>query len=131
MSPTKISLEVREFVLRYVESVEHLEVLLLLHRSPQAAWTAERVSAELRTSPVSTAQRLALLRSQGLLEQARENSSAYRFHSGSANAAVVAQLAEAYKERRHAIIDLIFSKPLEKVRVFAEAFRIRKDKNDG
>jgi hypothetical protein len=38
----------------------------------------------------------------------------------------VARLAGTYRERRVAVITLIVSKPLESVRAFSDAFRIRK-----
>jgi hypothetical protein len=42
--------------------------------------------------------------------------------------AAVAQLAKDYAERRVSVITLIFSKPVDKLRTFADAFRLRKDK---
>ena len=45
-------------------------------------------------------------------------------------AKVVAAVADAYAERRYTVIDVIFSKPAERIRVFADAFRLRQD-DDG
>jgi hypothetical protein len=40
------------------------------------------------------------------------------------------ELAMAYHNRRVTVIGLIFSKPLDKIRSFADAFRFRKDRPD-
>ena len=40
----------------------------------------------------------------------------------------VVRLAKDYAERRVTVITLIFSKPVDKLRTFADAFRLRKDK---
>jgi hypothetical protein len=45
-------------------------------------------------------------------------------------AATVEELARTYAERRVSVIGLIFAKPTEKLRSFADAFRIRKDRSD-
>jgi hypothetical protein len=43
----------------------------------------------------------------------------------------VGLLATAYARRHVAVISLIHSKPLEKAKSFADAFRLRKEKKDG
>jgi hypothetical protein len=42
----------------------------------------------------------------------------------------VSHLDHMYRERRVAVITLIASKPIENVRAFSEAFRIRRKKED-
>jgi len=42
--------------------------------------------------------------------------------------ATVVQLARDYAERRVTVITMIFSKPVDKLRTFADAFRFRKDR---
>jgi hypothetical protein len=46
-------------------------------------------------------------------------------------APAVAALAGLYATHRVSIISMIFSKPADRLRSFADAFRFRKDKNDG
>ena len=116
---------VRAFLLQCIDSVEQLEVLLHLHRTPQEFWTSESVAQALYSNPASIAQRLAGLHSNGLLIQT--SGSAYRYQPKTAELDVtVSQLAETYRQRRVAVITVIASKPLEKVRAFSEAFRLRK-----
>ena len=42
----------------------------------------------------------------------------------------VLRLAATYRERRVAVVTLIASKPIENVRAFSDAFRIRRRKED-
>jgi hypothetical protein len=43
---------------------------------------------------------------------------------------VVARLADTYRERRVAVVSLIASKPIDNVRAFSDAFRLRKRKEE-
>ena len=121
--------DVYRFVYQYMESVEQLEVLLLLRRSPGRGWSADDVARELYSHPRSVIQRLDLLLGQGLL---RENGQGYFQYAPRSTELdrTVAALAELYRERRVTVITLIASKPLENVKAFSDAFRIRKKKED-
>ena len=121
--------DVSRFVTQFMESVEQLEVLLLLRRSPGRAWSAGEVARELYSHPTSVIQRLQLLLGQGLLREHGQGFFQYAPRSAELDRTVGA-LAELYRERRVAIITLIASKPLENVKAFADAFRIRKKKED-
>lgn len=119
--------DLERFVAEHIHSLHQLEVLLLLQRTAPRAWTAAQVAAELRTNPTSAATTLADLTRRGLLKAVgQEPTYAYAPDTPDMDAAVVA-LAQMYEERRHAVIDLVYSKPdkLESIRAFADAFRVR------
>jgi hypothetical protein len=120
--------DVRRFLLQCIDSVEQLEVLLHLYRTPEQAWSCDSIALALYSNPASIARRLAGLYSNGLLTQT--SSSAYRYQPKTAELdGIVSQLAETYRQRRVAVITVIASKPMENVRAFSEAFRLRrKDK---
>lgn len=122
---------VRRFIARHIQSVEQLEVLLLLQRSPEREWTARQVSDALASHPYSAETRLLDLRARGLLT-GRENGGelTYRYAPPPDVAPVVTSLASAYAERRTSIITLIFAKPIDSVRTLADAFVVR-DGNGG
>ncbi len=123
--PESFPEEVRTLVATHIQSVEQLEVLLLLHAQQGRAWTAAEVAAELRIDAMSAASRLEDLSARGFLDHA---GGTYTFHSiDSAMSRAVTALAEAYRDRRVSLINLIFSKPVDKVRLFADAFKLRKD----
>src|ERR671914_1124136 len=62
--------DVRQFLLRYIDSVEQLEVLLLLCGSPSTAWSPEAVAQALYSNPTSVAYRLAMLQRHELIAAA-------------------------------------------------------------
>ncbi len=117
--------EVRRFLLQCIDSVEQLEVLLLLYRTPERVWSPEAVAQALYSNTGSIARRLAGLHVSGLVASAESPS--YRYQpSTAALGGTVTLLAETYRERRVAVITVIASKPMENVRAFSDAFRLRK-----
>ncbi len=120
--------EVRRFVLQCIDSVEQLEVLLLLQGSPGVVWSPEAVATNLYSNPASIARRLTGLHAQGLLAA---DATSYRYLPKTPELeATVSLLAETYRERRVAVITVIASKPMENVRAFSDAFRLRKKDKD-
>lgn len=120
--------EIRQFLLRYIDSVEQLEVLLLLHQNPSTDWTAESVARHLYREPTSVGRRLGVLRLLGLLQASDDPEPTFRYAPRSeAIHATVGRLAAAYAERRVTILGLLASKPMDHVRAFADAFRIRRE----
>lgn len=121
--------DVHRFLYHYIESVEQLEVLLLLRQAPERGWTADDVARALYSHPSSVASRLALLLGQGMLREIGPGRYQYAPRSVETHDTVT-RVAETYRERRVAVITLIASKPLENVRAFSDAFRIRRTKED-
>lgn len=123
MFPSSVS----AFIFEYIDSVEQLEVLLLLSGALNRTWTAEELSRELRSNPNSIAQRLQPLCHSGLVVCIDQE---YRYApKDAALDVVVRELALANKTHRHRVLELIFS-PLKKARMFADAFRLGR-KEDG
>lgn len=117
---------VRE-LLQQLDSVEQLEALLLLHRRADRDWTVLEVSEELRTNAQSIATRLDGLRAAGLVSPGQApHTHRYaprtREHMDAVNA-----LADEYTVRRVSVITYIIAKPSERIRSFADAFRLRRD----
>jgi hypothetical protein len=115
----------------YIDSIEKLEVLLLLRNRVERPWTASEVALELRITEASSAARLEDLASSGLLVGTGENPVSYRFSPvQSDDVRDVAELATTYAERRVSVITFIFSRPQERVRGFANAFLLRHKRDD-
>jgi hypothetical protein len=124
-SSAAVPADVRAFLAQHVDSVEQLEILLLLHQHPDMDWTPEETAARLYGNPESAARRLARLRDTRLLTGTAPPAASYRYDPVSAEMRdAVARLAETYRERRVAVITLIASRPMDNVRAFSEAFRI-------
>jgi hypothetical protein len=124
--------EVKQFIYTYINSVEQLEVLLLLHTNHTTDWSAHRVSEALRTNELSAASRLADLAARGILVATGESPILYRYAPtpDSLND-TISTLASLYVHFRFRIIEAIFAKPNDYVRVYADAFRIRKGDGNG
>ena len=120
--------EVRDFIAEHIRSVAQLEVLLLLKQHPEQAWDAQQVARALYAGATLLADELAEWRTRGLFEEIPDKPGAYRYAPRSSElAAVVERTEDAYKNRRVSVITAIYSKPIDKLRTFADAFRIRKE----
>ena len=118
--------DVHRFILTSIESVEQLEVLLLMHGAPNASWTPEAIARQLYSTPSSIRGRLDALGRQKLVA-AEGSPPTYRYRPGTESlAGTIDSVAECYRRRRVAVVTLIASKPLENVRAFSDAFRLRK-----
>jgi hypothetical protein len=124
---TSLPEDVRQFLHQNIESVEQLEVLLLLWRTAERGWTSEEVATAVYSHPSSVVRRLAMLLGQGLLREREPGCFQYAPLTAEQHAAVT-HLDHMYRERRVAVITLIASKPIENVRAFSDAFRIRRNK---
>src|SRR5688572_8059841 len=117
--------DVEEFILRHLDSVEQMEVLLLLRRRRNEQWDAAAVARELRIDATSAARRLADLFGKDLL--VREKDEQFRYSSKSSHDAAIQALEQAYNERPVSVISFLFSKPTDNsIRLFSDAFRLRK-----
>jgi hypothetical protein len=132
VSEEAIPQEVRSLISDHIDSVVQLEILLMLHAKPDADWSAADVSTQLRIDPAWAEGQLAHLCARGLLQCSDQTPRTYRFGPKDPRLITATiELARAYADRRVTIISLIFSKPVDKIQSFADAFRLRKDKSDG
>jgi len=116
--------EVHALISESISSVEMLEILLLLRRSPETFWGVPALShqLELKEEIVRPAlQRLVEAR----LVTAGQTVEAYRFGANEKTAGTVNALADAYSTQRLAVINTIYSENLRRLRAFSDAFRVR------
>lgn len=123
--------ETHEFLVKNIDSLEELEVLLLLRSDPSRRWSVADVNERIRSSQSSVGNRLKKLMGSGFANS-EDNGVTYQYspRDGSMDARVK-QLAEVYRERRMKVIEAIFSKPLREIQSFSDAFKIRSKKSDG
>jgi hypothetical protein len=127
-----IPAEVRAFVAGHIHTLMGLESLLLQQRDRGRRWTAGEVARELRVDIKWVEKELEAFSRSGLSSAERLDPPVYFYAPISKELeAVVESLAKIYAERRVAIIQLIFSKPADPIKTFADAFDFRKGKTDG
>jgi hypothetical protein len=114
---------VRRFLARDVDSVEALEVLLLLRAHAGRAWDVDAIVAELRSTPFSIRRRLEALAKRRVV---RFEDGCWCYAAEPKVDAVIAEVAESYDRLRLRVIEALYGAPKpEPLRAFADAFRLR------
>lgn len=96
------------FLRQHIRSLELVEVLLFLHRYPEAAFASDAIAGELRLQPRSVSSRCSQLKAIGLVG---EDSGRCRFLAASPHAAVVGELALVWASHRARVIETISPDP--------------------
>ena len=120
---------IKQFVLKNIDSIAELEGLLMLRSHPQKEWTMEMLARSLYIGEPQAMLLLARLLEQGfIVVKGSDAAPRYQYQPKSAEwRDRVEQLAELYKKYLVPITNLIHSKPKSRVQKFADAFRLRKD----
>jgi hypothetical protein len=121
MPDEEIPEEVREFILRYINSIAQLEALLLLWREPNKSWDVAAMAKRLYIGEGETTEVLTQLNADGLLI---ESQGSYRLNSADWQEPI-GELAESYAKQLIPITNIIHAKP-RRIREFADAFKLRK-----
>jgi hypothetical protein len=125
MADESIPDDVREFILRNIDSIAQLEALLLLRAHSDVSWTVETVAQRLYTQKQDITEVLTRLAADGFLS-VREH--AYRFECGTPQQqAMVDRTADTYRRQLIAVTNMIHAKP-RRIRQFADAFKFKKDR---
>lgn len=116
--------EVLAFVSATVTSLWALELLLLMQRQADRPWETEELVRELRASTHVVQQALATLSASGLVSSDGAGHFCYRPASQQLDSFVKAA-GGLYTAKPLAVINAIVTAPNEKLRIFAEAFRLK------
>jgi hypothetical protein len=125
--PSVISTELEQFLRERMPSIEQIEIVLMLREDPSRSWTAPEVAGALGTPPESTAMRLFLLASGGIL--AFEGAGVPRYHYACMDAECatrIEELAGIYSQNRAAFAGIIEGQSRDPIRSFADAFKLKK-----
>jgi hypothetical protein len=122
------SKDVDSFILNEVDSVPHLEALLILRaRRPQSLSTAE-VASHLYINEDSAGSILQDLERRGLLHSTGGDPNLYGYSPSGELEALVKQVEITYRRELVRVANMIHSKASSAVRDFARAFRFTKEK---
>lgn len=117
------------FLQTTVTAVDAAEVLLLLRRTPERAWSIPELTAALRPSvPIPDAEAakyLEIFQARGVVAMGDDRRVQYR--PGSDELRMYGDmLALAYKERPVTLIRMIYALRDSRIQTFADAFKLRK-----
>lgn len=118
--------EALRFIFDNIETVPHLEALLLIWQNNTRTWTAEELAARIYVGAVDAKNILEDLRRRGLVVP--EEGDAYRYASEwDPQNALMRRVADTYARNLVGVARMIHSKGSASVREFARAFQIKKD----
>jgi len=116
--------QILAFLRAHIRSLWALELLLLLARDRGKAWLPSDLVREMRSSAVAVDEALRNLQSAGLAAADADNR--YRYSPASAELdALASGIAQAYAARPSAVVKAIVRAPDDKLRIFADAFRLK------
>ena len=131
MPAHRIPLAVKRFIWSTINSIDQLEVLLFVMSNAERFWTAEEIRSRIRVNQENVAEKLREL-AQSKLVVMEPNSDEYRYAPESPALAdeVARSLQQAYDEGKNSLFELIYTRPFDNIRVFSDAFRVRKEDRD-
>lgn len=123
-------MNVYEFILENIDSVPHLEALVLLWNSRPVAWTPEELASRLYIPGEKVANLLADLVRVQLIAKSTGSSAKFSYNLRSEEQDEMMRLVDsAYRRDLVRISTMIHSKTSPSVREFARAFRIKKERD--
>ncbi len=118
-----------QFIYDKIDSVPHLEALLLLWNSRPANWSPEGLSKRLYVNQNFARQLLEDLAREGIVVEVPGSAGQYCYETKSEDRNQLIELLDvAYRKQVVRISTIIHSKASSAVRDFARAFRFTKDK---
>lgn len=116
--------DVREFIIRNIDTVSQLEALLILRANPEERWDVAGIASRVYASDREIAAVLERFVADGFLERDGE-----LYHYDGKDPAVdrtIGDLAQCYASHLIPVTNMIHSKP-RSIRSFSDAFKLRKD----
>ncbi|HEV2465223.1 MAG TPA: hypothetical protein VGT04_15555 [Acidobacteriaceae bacterium] len=118
-----------EFILENIDSVPHLEALVLLWNSRPAGWTQDELASRLYVPQQKVADILYDLLRVGLIVKSDETTVRYRYLAASEGQdRLMTQVDAVYRRDLVRISTMIHSKASPAIRDFARAFRFTKER---
>lgn len=120
--------DARYFLENSIDSIEQLQVLLLLHANPDRIWTTNEIAVELRSVDTSIQKRLNDLYIRNVLLPLKGNDNEHKFlPSSQAMKKLIDVIVSENQLRPYRIIDAIYASPDKTILDFANAFKMRGD----
>lgn len=119
---------VDRFILEQIETVPHLEALLIEWKKRPHAWSIDEMAAELYIPFEQASRILRDLCARGFLQELNGNPVRYQYASSEGNDRIISDLDTVYRSDLIRISRMIHAKAPSALRDFAGAFRLTKEK---
>ena len=126
MAEPAIPVEVSRFLEANIQSVEQLEILLLLKAGHDQEWLPREVYQRILTNVHSVEESMDRLCGKGLLR--KSEASKYQFISTPESDRILDRLAVLYKEMPARILYALYGPARPDIQAFSQAFDLRKPK---
>jgi hypothetical protein len=123
---TDIPAEVRRLVRERVGTMDHVEVLMRLHASPDAPLTAAAIDASSRLGMATVQRSLDHLARAGLARH-DPGSNLWQLQASGEDRRAVDALSIMYHQRPVSLVKLVYEQPPAPLKLFSDAFRLRKE----
>jgi hypothetical protein len=123
---SRLPLDIKQFLIDNIDSIAHLEVLLKLFSNPEKNWNAEDLSKEMRSNISAATIQLVNLQRKGLIKSNDDLSYRYEATNAELNKQIE-NLVLLYHDKPVAVVSCIYEKPTDKLKGFADAFKLKKD----
>ncbi len=114
-------------IAQQIRSVGHLELFLFLYENREKTWGIGHLSKEMRTNEKLVADQLNDL-ADAVIREGTNSEILVQFRFNNTEWVKAGEeITELYRTRRHSLINTIYNRPIDTIRSFAEAFKIKKD----
>lgn len=118
--------EIEKFLLDSIDTVPHLEALLLLFQSPVVVWTVPELAARIYVSEKQAAGILEDLTRRSLISRVEQSPPKYQYVPRSQEQReLLEKVARSYRTQLVQVTRFIHSNASASVRDFARAFRLK------
>jgi hypothetical protein len=120
--------DILQFILEHLETVPHLEAVLLIWQNQSTTWTSDLLARRIYVSAAMGRTILEDLGRQGLLRKSEGSEPSYMYDPGwDAERGMLPRVADLYRRQLVQVTKLIHSRGSSSVREFARAFQIKKE----
>jgi DNA-binding MarR family transcriptional regulator len=128
-SPTPTFPDLFRFIDANVESLDQLEILRVIGESPDKQWSAVELAKESQVRSAAIAGHLAALESRGLVKTTTQEAQLVCVYAPRTPELqnMLSQMLQLYRERPVTLIRMVSSRADERLKAFADAFRLGKE----
>ena len=126
-----LSTEIKTFLDSKIDSVDELEVLLLVRTKPAKEWDALEIARELRLDPITASTLLMSLYVKGLIGHQEKKGRLNEFCYGESpkeSDRPLSELATLIQRARTEVIDYVTTQQRRQLQAFSDAFDPKKGK---